>query len=162
MSLAHQDVQSSSRMASGFHNTSQHWSNGSFSLLHFPSRILRLSLSLRKQKYCISYLFLHWGGMWKQLSLFPSVCQFWFLWEDKRISLKQLATNTDTDRTHCGLLHTLKEYDGHVLWWSSMLLLTSRCSHLCVISSLCMWLTSQQQITAKVMRLTCVITLINT
>lgn len=117
----------------------------------FLQRILRLSLESQKTKMLHQLSFSTLGRNVKTALTFPSVCQFWFLWEDET-NFTETISNQHRHRQDTLWLVALWKYDEHILWWSSMLLLTSRCSHLCVISSLCMWLTSQQQITAKVMR----------
>ena len=114
-------------------------------------RILRLSLESQEIKTLHKLSFSTLGRNVKTALTFPSICHFWFLWEDEA-NFTETTSNQHRRRQDTLWLFTLCKYDGQVLWWPSKLLLTSRCSHLCVISSLCMWLASHQQITAKVMR----------
>lgn len=151
MSLAHQDVQSSSRWQMCF-ITSPNTDQTVVSLFcTVLQRMLRLSLESQETKTLHQPSFSTLGRNAKTALTFPSVCQFGFLWEDET-NFTETISNQHRHRQDALWLAGLWKYDGQVLRWPSMLLLASRWSQLCVISSLCMWLASQQQITAKVMR----------
>lgn len=96
----------------------------------FLQRILRLSLESQKTKMLHQLSFSTLGRNVSNSSLsLPSVCQFWFLWEDETNFTETISKPTQTQTGHTVACCTLK------VWWvRPMVILNApphlRCSHL--------------------------------